>query len=69
MLKADIKRCNLCGQDLDFWDLQEEFIIHKETLGYGTAHDGDAMSLQLCCKCMDRIINACLLSPIIDRTE
>lgn len=58
--------CNLCGATLDFWDIQEDFSIHKKRLGYGTVHDGEQLSLQLCCNCMDRLISRCVVRPLTE---
>lgn len=59
--------CNRCGRPLDFWDLQEDFSIHKYELGYGTKHDGDSVDLQLCCDCFDKLVEECAISPIKER--
>jgi hypothetical protein len=59
------KCCNLCGKDLNLFDKQENFSIHKE-IGYGSEHDGDTLDLQICCECMDEIIKKCVLSPITE---
>ena len=56
--------CNLCGKEMDFWDVQEEFSIHNFNIGYGSKHDGDALELDLCCDCMDDLIDRCKISPI-----
>lgn len=64
---TETKYCNCCGCALDFWDLQEELIIHKDNLGYGTKHDGDSVHLQLCCDCFDRLVEACAIYPITER--
>lgn len=56
--------CNVCGRELDAWDEQEDFTIHKH-LGYGTKYDGEILNLHICCNCMDSLINSCKLSPIV----
>ena len=60
------ERCNLCGCPLDIWDLQEDLSIHKEKLGYGTTHDGDAVHLRMCCHCFDTLVDACVIDPITE---
>ena len=30
--------CNLCGKEMDFWDVQEEFSIQSYYIGYGSKH-------------------------------
>lgn len=57
------KVCNLCGKKLDFWDIQERNTIEK-TIGYGSKYDGARLSLRLCCKCMDDLIDRCEASPV-----
>lgn len=59
-------KCNLCGKQFDIWDTQEGFSINRR-LGYGTKYDGDELQLDLCCDCMERIIDECKISPIIER--
>lgn len=56
--------CNLCGKEMDFWDIQEEFSIQSFNIGYGSKHDGDALELDLCCDCMDELIDRCKINPI-----
>ncbi len=55
--------CNYCGKELDFFDQQEEFSIHKK-VGYGSEYDGLTVNLQLCCECFDKLVQACRVSPI-----
>lgn len=62
------KRCNKCGQKLDYLDLYENVHFHQR-LGYGSAHDGDVIKLQLCLKCLDELIDSCAISPVIDNEE
>lgn len=56
--------CNMCGKELDIWDVQEAFSIERR-LGYGTKYDGDKLRLDLCCDCMEKIIDECKISPIV----
>ena len=56
--------CNLCGKEMNFWDIQEEFSIKSSSIGYGSKHDGDALELDLCCDCMDELIDRCKINPI-----
>lgn len=57
-------RCNLCGNVLDEFDLQEDFSFQKR-LGYGTKYDMDFLNLKICCQCMEKIIDGCKITPII----
>lgn len=56
--------CNLCGKEMDFWDVQEAFSIQSFNIGYGSKHDGEALELDLCCDCMDDLIDRCKINPI-----
>ena len=56
--------CNLCGKEMDFWDVQEEFSIQSFNIGYSSKHDGDSLELDLCCDCMDELIDRCKINPI-----
>lgn len=60
-----ITTCNKCGNRLNEWDIQEDFKIYSK-LGYGTKYDGCELELDLCCKCMDELIDSCTISPIAD---
>lgn len=59
--------CNRCGKRLDIWDIQENFSINTQ-MGYGTKYDGDSLKLNLCCSCMEKLIDECIISPIIENT-
>ena len=59
----DSKVCNRCGKELDFWDIQGDFTLHKH-IGCGSIHDGDIVRLQFCCECFDEIVDECKVSPI-----
>ena len=55
--------CNHCGKELDFFDLQNDFSIHKR-IGYGSVHDGDDVHMRLCSDCFDLLVEECEVSPI-----
>ena len=59
--------CNKCGKRFDIWDTQENFSIYTR-LGYGTKYDGDDLKLDLCCDCMEKLIDECIISPIKENT-
>lgn len=59
--------CNKCGKKFDMWDESEHFHIHKKC-GYGTKFDGEKLELDLCCSCMEELIDSCTISPIIEPT-
>lgn len=54
--------CNKCGKKFDMWDIQEDFSIRR-TIGYGSRYDGDKLNINLCCDCMDGLIEECVISP------
>lgn len=58
-------RCNGCGRELDFWDVQQNFTIHKR-IEYGSIYDESVVDLRLCCDCFDILVQACAISPIQD---
>lgn len=58
-------KCNLCGKELDEFDIQQQAEIHIH-LQYGSAYDGDYLNLQMCNKCMDMLIGQCAISPVTE---
>lgn len=56
--------CNMCGKVFDEFDKQEEHGIHK-WLGFGSKYDGDELDLDICCKCLDSLIDQCEITPLI----
>lgn len=64
---SEVMTCNRCGKELDIWDKQERFSIHTR-LGYGTKYDGDILEINLCCSCMEKLIDECVISPIKENT-
>lgn len=60
---ADKIVCNRCGRELDFFDQQEDFTIHKK-IGYGSIYDGCTVHYQLCCDCFDKAVAESAVSPI-----
>ena len=61
---SDKRVCNYCGKELDLFDLQEDFSIHRQHIGYGSIHDGDNVDLQLCCDCFDKLVSECNVSQL-----
>lgn len=60
---SKLKFCSRCGKELDFFDIQQEFCIHKK-VGYGSVYDGCTVNYRLCCDCFDELIGQCKFSPI-----
>ena len=57
--------CNHCGKELDIFDLQQEFTIHRK-IEYGSSYDGCIVHLQLCCDCFDKMVESCKVNPITE---
>lgn len=61
--------CNLCGKEFDKLDELEGFGVHTR-FGYGSKFDGDNVELDLCCECldklMDKLIRECKINPIVE---
>lgn len=62
--------CNLCGKEFgrDTQDYNGTFSIHT-TIGYGSKYDGCELELDFCSSCMDKIIEACAITPVCDVFE
>lgn len=60
--------CNLCGKEMDIWDKKEEFSIHRRC-GYGTKYDGETIELDICCDCMERLIDSCKVPPVNNKGD
>lgn len=55
--------CNKCGKKMDMWDIQENYSMQRH-LGYGSKYDGDNLDIDLCCDCMDELIESCVIPPV-----
>lgn len=63
--------CNMCGKEFDRWDEDENFSFHS-MIGHGSKYGMFEFDLDLCCNCMDRmldeyLISKCIYNPLIDR--
>lgn len=58
-------KCNKCGKDMDKYDRYLDFSIRKR-LGYGSRYDGDFVRIDLCCDCVDTLIESCKIDPTAD---
>jgi len=61
-----LTKCNLCGKKFDAWDEQEDFSIYR-SVGYGSRYDGSNLRLDLCCDCLDKLVDECVISPVEER--
>lgn len=65
--------CNMCGKEFDRWDEEENFSFHS-MIGYGSKYDMSEFDLDLCCNCMDRMLDEylipeCQYPPLINRSD
>lgn len=59
-------KCNCCGKELDLFDLQQDFTIHRK-VEYGSVYDGTLIEIRLCCDCFDKLVMGCAVSPIVNK--
>ena len=64
-MKKTITYCNKCGKEFDETDVACGFHV-KQRIGYGSVHDTDWLVLDLCCDCLDNLIDLCKIAPIVD---
>ncbi len=55
--------CNKCGKSMDMLDIQQKFNL-RGVLCYGSKYDGQKYELDLCCTCMDDLMESCRIAPI-----
>lgn len=60
--------CNMCGKEMDAIDERSGGRFYK-LLGYGSKYDGDTLELDICCSCLDRLVDMCKISPIKETAE
>jgi hypothetical protein len=53
---------------MDVWDVQEDYTIHTR-IGYGSKYDEEEVELHICCDCMDKIIDKCVISPLASQAS
>lgn len=68
MLKVE-RVCNMCGKKFDEWDTQEECVFVSYRIGYGSKYDGSSVRIDLCCNCMDNLIEMCKINPICEEVD
>ena len=56
-------RCNMCGRTFTPIDKYGGILI-DEILGYGTKYDGEYLRINMCCECLESMIEKCVISPI-----
>lgn len=55
--------CNRCGKKMDIFDIQQRFSFQQQ-LSYGSKYDGDNLDFDICCDCMDKLIEECVIPPV-----
>lgn len=61
---AKYYKCNMCGKAMDEYDLNNGSTIYQR-LCYGSKYDGENIAIDLCCNCIDALIDSCSISPIV----
>lgn len=52
-----IFKCDLCGKELNEFDMQENFGLHYSNIGYGSKFDGESIDVDICCTCFDKMMD------------
>lgn len=61
-------RCNVCGRPFGLVDKYGGLFI-DEVLGYGTKHDGERLCMNICCRCLESMIERCAILPLKSTEE
>lgn len=61
-MKKVITYCNRCGKEFDTTDEACGFYV-RQKIGYGSAYDGEWLTLDLCTECLDGFIDSCRIDP------
>lgn len=64
-MKKFITYCNYCGKEFDRTDEACGFSTVTK-IGFGSVHDGSWLRLDLCCDCIDNLVDKCKISPVVD---
>lgn len=64
-MKKTIIQCNMCGREMDEADLKNGLCAERRA-GTGFVYADKAMRLDLCCDCLDNLIDSCRISPITE---
>lgn len=54
--------CNKCGKSFDEYDKSNGASMYT-IAGYGSKYDGEEILIDLCCDCMDKLIESCIIYP------
>lgn len=58
--------CNICGKKICGDESVFGYLHLVYNVGYGSAHDGEKIDLTACNGCLDRLIECCQVSPVVD---
>lgn len=56
------KFCHCCGKEYDLTDYTGGVTVSRD-LGYGSKYDGEYLSMNICCSCMEKLIDGCKIVP------
>ena len=54
--------CNVCGRRLRWYE--DPAISVDQPIQYGSVHDMGRLRLEMCAKCMDKLIEKCKINPV-----
>ena len=57
-------RCNKCGKKMDTFDVRNG-LSYEKTMSYGSRFDFEHVRLDLCCECLDNLLESCVVSPFV----
>ena len=62
--------CNVCGQPFTDFDENAHIGLHTR-IGYGSKHDGETIDVDICCSCLDKLMDKysdkCAINPIHEK--
>ena len=67
-MKKTIIQCNMCGAEMGEADIKNGLSTQRYS-GTGFIYANKAMRLDLCCDCLDNLIDLCKISPICEVCE
>ena len=56
MTETDLIICNMCGGHIAPLKYHDTFLSVSKTWGYGSPHDGETHSFELCGECYERLL-------------
>ena len=68
MARKTTVQCNLCGKVFDEYDRNQDFSIYRRIV-YGSDFDGCFICIDICNSCLDKLIDSCVISPVMTESE